>query len=911
MTSTILIVDDDPVQRRLLEATVRRFGYQTEVVDGGEAAIARLEAVHQPTVDLMILDLVMPDLDGMGVLAHLRKKNIQVPVIAQTAHGSIDTVISAMRAGAIDFVVKPVGAERLQISIKNALQFDALADEVRMMKQRASGNMTFKDMVTRSPDMDRVIRLGDELTVTEFPQIAAQMDGFDVRVPMAPSGPPPRLEREIVRVEVKDPNALTAVGATGEVRALADIEADMIRFAIQRYRGQMSEVARRLGIGRSTLYRKMSDLGLGDQISETPVQSAYIGVLPVRHALLCTTLIAGCVLISAAFAQDVPNPSNMSGMIVASPIAPAEKNALLKYGLDLPALKVPSLVFSLDAVSTIDKPNALSNGPLFIPPPPGASSVAEPAAPIAAATVEEPTGVAKPEDTVKAEAPAKTEPSAPIVAEQTGPAASDQIKAALELWQARPAANAGEHKLREAIVALYTARQFAPLWNQSGQWTPQSHAALARVERASEDGLNLNTAPRPNLGPSLGKTDLGENELLLTDLVAHYAAQAMGNRIDPLEISKLITAKATTPDFADILNRVATADNADAVLQATNPPQKAYADLRAKLAELRREARPMAQKPIPSGPVLKVGMKDARVPLIRERFGLAIEQNMPAQQLAAQDIIYDTRVAAAVADFQTSNGLPVSGTLTPRTIAALSGGEPARLDAELVANMEVWRWLPRDLGHDRIEVNLTEFAARLYRDDKAVYRTKVVVGKPTTPTPVFSNKMQFLIVNPYWNVPLSIVKKEMMPKAATDPDYFNRHGYQLVQRGNMTYVRQPPGDANALGRIKFMFPNEHSVYLHDTPSKSFFARNIRAFSHGCVRVDQPFRFAEAVLGQGWSEQRVRSMIGGQERTVNLPEALPIHIMYFTTNVDENGKLQIRDDLYGYIQKVKQQLGLAG
>ena len=169
MTSTILIVDDDPVQRRLLEATVRRFGYQTEVVDGGEAAINRLEAAHQPMIDLMILDLVMPDLDGMGVLAHLRKKNIQVPVIAQTAHGSIDTVISAMRAGAIDFVVKPVGAERLQISIKNALQFDALADEVRMMKQRASGHMTFKDMVTRSPDMDRVIRLGERAARSNIP----------------------------------------------------------------------------------------------------------------------------------------------------------------------------------------------------------------------------------------------------------------------------------------------------------------------------------------------------------------------------------------------------------------------------------------------------------------------------------------------------------------------------------------------------------------------------------------------------------------------------------------------------------------------------------------------------------------------------------------------------------------------
>ena len=496
MTSTILIVDDDPVQRRLLEATIRRFGYQTEVAEGGEAALARIESTSLTPIDLVVLDLVMPDLDGMGVLMHLRRNRIFVPVIAQTAHGSIETVISAMRAGAVDFVVKPVGAERLQISIKNALKFDALEDEVRMMKQRAGGTMTFKDMVTRSPDMERVIRLGeraarsnipvliegesgvgkeviaravqgasdrrgkpfitvncgalpenliesilfghekgaftgatdkhagkfveanggtlfldeigelpldaqvkllralqegevdpigsrrsvrvdirlisatnqnlielvkagrfredlyyrlnvfpstvpslrnrkddiadmanrfaarfaaeegkrirgigaealalltayhwpgnvrqlenalfravvlaegDELTLTEFPQIAAQMDGFDVRVPMAPSSPPPRAEREVIRVEVRDPNTLNVLGRTGDVLPLAHLEAEMIKFAIQHYRGQMSEVARKLGIGRSTLYRKMSDLGIQDTAQAPDYQTSYIG----------------------------------------------------------------------------------------------------------------------------------------------------------------------------------------------------------------------------------------------------------------------------------------------------------------------------------------------------------------------------------------------------------------------------------------------------------------------------------------------------------------------------------------------------------------------------------------------------------------------------------------------------------
>ncbi len=496
MTSTVLIVDDDPVQRRLLEATVRRFGYDVELCDGGEKALQRLKNTQATNIGLMILDLVMPDLDGMGVLSRMREANIVVPVIVQTAHGSIEAVISAMRAGAADFVVKPVGAERLQISIKNALRFDALEGEVRMMKQRASGALTFKDIVTRSADMDRVIRLGeraaksnipvliegesgvgkeviaraiqgasdrkgkpfvtvncgalpenlvesilfghekgaftgatekhagkfveahggtlfldeigelpletqvkllralqegevdpvgakrsvrvdirlisatnqnlielvkagkfredlyyrlnvfpvtvptlrvrrediadlarrfaarfaaeegkrirglsaealsllssyswpgnvrqlenaifravvlaesDELGVTEFPQIAAQVSGFDVRVPAAAQHAPNRIEREIVRVEVRDPTAIAAMNESGDVRPLDQVEAAMIRLAIQHYRGQMSEVARKLGIGRSTLYRKMSELGLSDQIGAEQVQSLYIG----------------------------------------------------------------------------------------------------------------------------------------------------------------------------------------------------------------------------------------------------------------------------------------------------------------------------------------------------------------------------------------------------------------------------------------------------------------------------------------------------------------------------------------------------------------------------------------------------------------------------------------------------------
>jgi DNA-binding NtrC family response regulator len=488
MPQTVLIVDDDPVQRRLLEAMVRRFGYGTIVAPDGEAALALLGGPDP--VDLVVLDLMMPGLDGFGVLARMREAKIEVPAVVQTAMGSIEAVVNAMRAGAVDFVVKPVGAERLQVSIKNALRLNSLEDEVRRMRRRVDGTLSFRDLATRSPDMARVIRLaeraakssipvliegesgvgkevlaraiqgsgerkgrpfvtvncgaipenlvestlfghekgaftgatekhagkfveasggtlfldeigelppsaqvkllraiqegevdpvggkrpvrvdirlisatnrslldmvkegrfredlyyrlnvfpmtlpplrarredipelarsflvrfaaeegkrvrgltaeamsliarydwpgnvrqlenalfravvladGDELTIAEFPQIASQVEGYDVRIPAAPAAAPASMSapvREIVRVEVRDPHATSLVDEGGEVKRLEDLEGEIIRFALSHYRGHMSEVSRRLGIGRSTLYRKLKELGLEDGAEE-------------------------------------------------------------------------------------------------------------------------------------------------------------------------------------------------------------------------------------------------------------------------------------------------------------------------------------------------------------------------------------------------------------------------------------------------------------------------------------------------------------------------------------------------------------------------------------------------------------------------------------------------------------------
>ena len=461
---------------------------------------------------------------------------------------------------------------------------------------------------------------------------------------------------------------------------------------------------------------------------------------------------------------------------------------------------------------------------------------------------------------------------------------------------------AAQRRVREAVAQVYEARGWQPLWLADESWTDQAKAVIARLERAGDDALDLRAAPAPVLRGTAPEA-LAAADLALSDSVATYARQASGARIDPRSISNQITQKPELVEPPRSLVEVATATDAGAMLESYNPQHRGYRTLRDKLAELRQAAPAIAQRAIPTGPVLKAGMKDDRVPLIRARFGLD-------QAVASDDLVYDTRVVEAVAGFQKANGLPASGTLTPRTVAALSGGQPARLEDEIIANMERWRWMPRDMSHDRIEVNIPDYKVRVYRGDKVVHEARVIVGKPQTPTPLFSNSMQFLIVNPYWNVPPSIIKKEMMPRLRDDPTYLQRLGYEVSHRKGQISVRQPPGERNALGWIKFMFPNEHAVYLHDTPSRGLFDNAKRAFSHGCVRVDQPFALAEIVLGQGWTEERVKKLKGGGERMVKMPKPLPIHIGYFSAFVDEGGKLQLREDIYGYSGKVKAALGLA-
>ncbi|MDB5559814.1 MAG: Peptidoglycan-binding domain 1 protein [Enterovirga sp.] len=419
---------------------------------------------------------------------------------------------------------------------------------------------------------------------------------------------------------------------------------------------------------------------------------------------------------------------------------------------------------------------------------------------------------------------------------------------------------------REAVAAFYAARQHRPLWIAGEGWSPAGQAVMRRLELAAEDGLDPADYVLPSIGPGSAKhapAELAEAELKLSAAAALYARDARGGRLNPTRLSALLTPKLELPATDQVLARLAAAaEDASAALEAYNPRHPGYLALKVKLAEYR------ANRP-------------ASVPMARRK---------PALELTTQAIaiLDDARPAR------------------PTGIYA-----SPRLESDLVANMERWRWLPGELGERYVAVNIPEFRLRLFETGRVAHETRVIIGKPETPSPVFSGVMEYAVVNPSWYVPPSILKKEFLPKLAEDPGYGARQGYEVVRRGNAISVRQPPGERNALGFIKFMFPNGHAVYLHDTPNRRLFSTSRRAYSHGCIRVENPFVLADFVLGQEWSEQRLKKLIGRGERTIFLPQKLPVHLTYFTLSVDEHGELKSFEDIYGHDRRVRQGLGLNG
>ena len=495
-------------------------------------------------------------------------------------------------------------------------------------------------------------------------------------------------------------------------------------------------------------------------------------------------------------------------------------------------------------------------------------------------------------DEVPAPAPAGPAAAAPtraIVVDANAPIA-EQLR---ELANGKFDRVIGGKKEGDAFKAFYFGRDYAPLWISDGKANARAKAAIAYLGQVEADGLEPADYPVPDFSALTDPAALADAEIRLTMSVVTYGHHAQVGRVHWSRVSGDIFYPQKQPGPAEVLGNLADARDVGQALAAYEPNVPAYLALKAKLVELRAGKEESAKAIIPNGPVLKVGMRDERVPRLRERFGIDDD-----------GLTFDQTLADAVKKFQQEHELKPSGLLTPQTLEALNNHQPDRPIHTIIANMERWRWLPHDLGNDYVIVNLPDYTLRVFQNGSQIWLTKIVVGKPNMPTPVMSVEMKYITVNPTWNVPPSIVTREYMPALQQDPTVLERMGLRVSTNPDGTvHISQPPGEHNALGRLRFNFPNKFLVYQHDTPDKNLFAFEKRAFSHGCMRVQDPAKYAEVLLsivrpGEGYTEDRIRKMFGQSEVDIQFPKFLPVHLTYQTAFVDEDGKLEFREDIYG-------------
>jgi murein L,D-transpeptidase YcbB/YkuD len=462
---------------------------------------------------------------------------------------------------------------------------------------------------------------------------------------------------------------------------------------------------------------------------------------------------------------------------------------------------------------------------------------------------------------------------------------------------------------REGVEAFYRARDYKPLLVAGGALDARGKAVIAFLGRVDTDGLNPADYPTPDFKTAATPQALAEDELKLVNSVLTYARHAQSGQIHFSRVAADIDFKPVAPEPADVLAKLSGAGDVAATLDGYNPPQVEFKALKAKLAELRKGAQaPKAEegkKPdlvrIGEGNTLHVGMKDPRVVQLRKRLDVAGDKTSQ---------LYDQAVSDAVKTFQTESDIDVDGNLGPNTLHALNGekkvarGPSADPIDTVIVNMERWRWFPRDLGNPHVVVNVPDYTLTLYNDGKVYWKTKIVAGKPGKATPMVSAEMKFITVNPTWNVPPSIIENEYLPALQQDPQALDRIGLKLTQDADGTiHISQPPGAGNALGRIRFNFPNKFLVYQHDTPDKYLFAKEKRAYSHGCMRVQNPLIYGEKLLSlvdpqAHYTAARLEGMFGGNEININFPKNIWVHLTYQTAFVDEDGKLQFREDAYG-------------
>lgn len=518
--------------------------------------------------------------------------------------------------------------------------------------------------------------------------------------------------------------------------------------------------------------------------------------------------------------------------------------------------------------------------------------------------------------------------------EQQALTAADLIKERFTSEDARSWVTTGGDSVYSYDMAavFYRKRDFQPAWAGSDSRFAQADDLLSAIRQAHEEGLppeyyhikaieTLLAALRTRLGNNLipDPAMVADLDVLLTDTFLLLSCHLSNGCINPIMLKAEWFAHNEKMDVTAVLEKSLAENRIKETLSDLTPKEKLYTRLRQALAQYRQLAALYAEWPeIPfARPPLKKDMCDKWIPAIRQR--LAVLGDLPAGENLG-DQLYDTALARAVISFQKRHGLDADGVIGAQTFSAFNVS-PAKRVRQIEINLERLRWSFRNPGKRYLLVNIANFTLDVIEEGETVMTMPVVVGKPFWDTPVFSRKMNYLVLNPTWNIPRSIAVEEILPKVRRDHHYLLKNNIKMLQNGkpidgnklqsiewsrlsidNFPYqLRQDPGPQNPLGRIKFMFPNQFDVYLHDSPNKGLFQRNVRAFSHGCIRIEKPVELAIYLLrdSKKWtSEQILAAIKEGKEQIASLPQPVPVHLLYLTAWVDDNNIPQFRNDIYG-------------
>jgi L,D-transpeptidase YcbB len=482
------------------------------------------------------------------------------------------------------------------------------------------------------------------------------------------------------------------------------------------------------------------------------------------------------------------------------------------------------------------------------------------------------------------------------------------------------------------VNKLYATFNHSLLWlDDKGVHQPRVSALLTALAGADSDALKLDAYPLTELSQALVAVDnkhataqeLADADVLLSAAYTAYGETMLTGQIAPSSANQSWHINPLEEHVDSALALTLREDDFAAGLVRMRPQDPGYDSLRTKFAAFRELAAHGVWEPVPAGRTLKRGDSDspARIEALRARLraeGYLADSSAgsapsttptPADTAAPRKPsssaghaartgpgIYDSELAAAVSEFQRRHSIDVSGALDKATLEALNVPASYRL-AEIAANLERYRWMPRNLGTRYVVVNVPEFRLDAYDSGQKQLEMKVIVGQEyeDKATPVFSDSMEFVIFRPYWNITPDIAAKEIFPKVAADPGYLDANDMEEYSDHGRRAVRQRPGPKNALGFVKFIFPNDYNIYFHDTPNHELFKKDVRAFSHGCIRLEKPAELAEWVLG--WPLDKVQAaMQGSDNHQVNLPKKLPVYITYFTTYV-KGGQLNFGNDLY--------------